>query len=194
MLEAKGLKRLHLGPVDLRLEAGQCTVLRGPSGSGKSLLLRALADLDPAAGTITLHGRDKQGYSAPDWRRRVAYLPAEPGWWTDIAAQHFSSPRTAAFDALGLPADILGRPVSQLSTGERQRLAFLRLLENTPEVILLDEPTAALDPTATEALEAMIRARRDQGAAILLVSHDRAQATRLADRALVLEDGGVHSA
>ncbi len=78
-----------------------------------------------------------------------------------------------------------------LSTGERQRLAFARLLRRDPDVLLLDEPTAALDAEATERVEALVRARLDAGASVLIVTHSGDQAERLAGRRLRIEDGAV---
>ena len=89
MLEVRGLRRQGLEPVDLRLEDGGCTSLEGPSGAGKTLLLRALADLDPSQGEVRLEGRLREDFSGPDWRRQVAYIPAEPGWWSHRAPDHF---------------------------------------------------------------------------------------------------------
>ncbi|MEX0760174.1 MAG: ATP-binding cassette domain-containing protein, partial [Tistlia sp.] len=165
--------------------------LRGPSRAGKSLLLRALDDLDPGEGRVLLDGTERGALPAPDWRRRLAYLPAESGWWTDRVADHFARPDEAAplVEALGLPADSLQWDVARLSTGEKQRLALVRALEQAPRVLLLDEPTSALDPEAAGAVEALIRRQRDAGRSIHLVTHDREQAARLADRTLVVEKG-----
>ena len=86
MLTAQDLTVNGLAPFDLTIEAGECVALTGASGSGKTLVLRALADLDPGAGEVTLDGHSRTAIAAPDWRRRVVYLAAEPGWWADRVA------------------------------------------------------------------------------------------------------------
>lgn len=191
MLEIRGLTSLHVGPVDLEVAAGTCVALRGRSGSGKSLLLRAIADLDPAGGSVALEGNDRASMPAPDWRRQVGYLPAEPGWWADGVAAHFadwSACREFA-ERLGIDPAAGDWSVSRLSTGERQRLGLIRLLENRPRCLLLDEPTAALDDAATEAVEAMVAEHCAAGGCCLFVTHDSGQFARIAERRFRLEDG-----
>jgi len=191
MLSVSDLTRLELGPLSFSVEAGECLALRGPSGAGKSLLLRAIADLDPNEGRVSLDGAAREDMPAPDWRRRVAYLAAEAGWWADTVAEHFADWPAARplVEALGLTADCGDWPVARLSTGEKQRLALVRSLLMEPRVLLLDEPTSGLDPDAIERVEALIRARQDQGVSVLWVTHDRAQARRVARRWLEIENG-----
>lgn len=165
----------------------------GPSGSGKTLLMRAIADLDPSAGEVSFNGQNKNQVPAPDWRRRIAYVAAEPGWWADSAAEHFRDWAQAAplATALLLPNDIERAPITRLSTGERQRLALIRALVENPDVLLLDEPTGPLDAAATEAVESILRERLASGISILLATHDISQADRLAKRILRLSHDGV---
>ncbi len=193
MLEVRALSRPGLAPVDLDLAAGEALALLGPSGSGKTLLLRAIADLDPNEGSVSLNGGSRESLPAPAWRRRVTYLSAEPGWWEARAGAHFPDPAAAEalLPSLGLRAEILNRPVDELSTGERHRLALVRALVQTPEVLLLDEPTAGLDQDTTRQVEAVLRARVAGGAALLFSTHDEALAERLGDRALRVRDGKV---
>ena len=89
MLIVNGLRTKAGGPVDFSLHGGEIVAVRGPSGSGKSLMLRAIADLDPAEGEITLDGTPRARIPAPEWRRRVAFVPAESGWWDDRVGAHF---------------------------------------------------------------------------------------------------------
>lgn len=195
MLRARNLQVTGLAPVDLELEAGECVALSGPSGSGKTLILRSLADLDPNEGEVTLDGEARDDMPAPLWRRRVAYLAAEPGWWADVVGAHFPD-LTAARElaaTLGLSGKFFDAPVAQVSTGERQRLALVRLLLLAPRVMLLDEPTAALDETAVARVEAVLAERLAAGVAILLVTHGDAQAARLADRRLRIADGRLEA-
>jgi ABC-type multidrug transport system ATPase subunit len=196
MLRLQGLEARGLAPLDLEVEAGECVALRGESGSGKTTLLRAIADLDPNGGTAAVNGTAREAMPAPQWRKLAGYLPPAPGWWADTVGEHFDDIAAAAplAAALGLPKDVFDWPVSRLSTGEQQRLALIRLLVAGPKVLLLDEPTSGLDDKTMKAAEALLEERLHDGAAILLVTHDDAQAQRLATRALVLEDGRIREA
>ena len=130
---------------------------------------------------------------APSWRRLVGYLPTEPGWWADRADAHFQNPAAMAglVARLGLDADRLHAEIAHLSTGERKRLALIRMLAREPRVLLLDEPTSGLDPGAAAEVEALLGERLAAGAAMLIVTHDEAQAKRLSRRRLLVEDGVV---
>ena len=193
MLTVRGLRRAGLHPVSFDLADGECLAMRGPSGAGKSLLMRALSDLDPNQGEVSLDGEAREAMTAPQWRRLVTYLPAESGWWTATVGAHFADWRQAEpmAVALGLPAASRDWPVAQMSTGERQRLALIRALVQHPRVLLLDEPTGGLDEAARTAVEQMVVAELAQGAAALWVTHDAAQARRLARRCLFIEQGKV---
>jgi ABC-type iron transport system FetAB ATPase subunit len=181
-----------LSPCNLGADTGETVTLTGPSGSGKTLLLRALADLDPHRGIAWLNDRPATDFAAPDWRRRVCYLPAESHWWSDRVRDHFPLVDDATLSALGLPGEIPGWAVSRLSSGERQRLAVARLLSVQPEVLLLDEPTANLDPANTERVERVVADYRDRHAAtVLWVSHDADQRKRLGHRHWLIRDGRV---
>ncbi|MDP6068710.1 MAG: ATP-binding cassette domain-containing protein [Alphaproteobacteria bacterium] len=191
MLSVEGLRRPGLAPVTLGIEGGQCLGLSGPSGAGKTLLLRAIADLDKNSGEVRCSGVARSGISAPAWRRRVAYLAAHAGWWAEEVGEHFESREDLAqlLPRLGLPEAVLEWPVARLSTGERQRLVLLRTLALEPQVLLLDEPTAGLDPEAVAQVESLLRGRLAAGVAILLVSHSAEQLERIAGRRLRLEGG-----
>ncbi len=193
MLTVSGLSTHGLSDVAFELAPGECIAVEGASGAGKSLLLRALADLDPHTGRVELDGRSQIDLPAPDWRRRVCYLASEAGWWADRVADHFQDWPELADDlaALELPQDCANWPVTRLSTGEKQRLALLRALEVVPRVLLLDEPTSAVDPAGTLAVESMIEARRAQALAVIWVTHDPAQANRVAKRVFLIADGGM---
>jgi ABC-type multidrug transport system ATPase subunit len=191
MLIVEGLRTKAGGPVGFGIGGGEIVAVRGPSGAGKSLLLRAIADLDPVEGEVSLDGTARDRIPAPEWRRRVAYVPAESGWWDDRVGAHFPAGggNDELIAALGLDPAALGWEVRRLSTGERHRLAIARALVLDPEVWLFDEPTAALDGEAARRVEDVITRGRDRGAAILLVTHDDAQAARLADRTLTMAGG-----
>ncbi len=191
MLNVENLTRLTIGPVSLAVADGECVAITGPSGTGKSVLLRAIVDLDPNDGTARTASTDRAAVPAPLWRRRVAMLPAESGWWQDSVAAHFRTPDKIRplLQEVNLSPEALDWEVARLSTGERHRLALLRALENDPEALLLDEPTAALDEKTALMVEALLQARLAAGLSILIVTHDPAQARRFAHRTLHLENG-----
>lgn len=191
LLEIEALRFLDRGPYDLVLESGQCLGLAGPSGVGKSLLLKSVADLFPHQGEIRLEQEACSLCEAPAWRRRVGLLPAESRWWHARAGDHFSEPPTQLAE-LGLREEHLKQPIRQLSSGEKQRLALLRLLQQGPRVLLLDEPTANLDRDNVTGWERFLAQYRQQhDAAVIWVSHDRSQLNRVADRILELHLDGL---
>ena len=193
MLQVDDLRRPGLGPISFHIDDGECLALTGPSGAGKTLLLRALVDLDPNQGRATAAVRGRADLQAPDWRRLVAYLPAESGWWMDRVGDHWPDREAARLllAALGFtdPEAVLSWPVARLSSGERQRVALARGLLGVARVLLSDEPTSALDTENCALVEDLLQARLSQGAAALLVSHDAAQVARLAGRSLNMEQG-----
>lgn len=196
MLEIADLTTPLIGPISLGVKAGECVAVLGPSGAGKSLFLRAIADLDPNEGAVRIGEERRESLSAPAWRRRAALVPAESGWWGDTVGEHFAGGGDPAplLEALGLPAAALSWSVARLSSGERQRLALIRALLGAPKALLLDEPTAALDGAATARVEALLTERLRDGLALLLVTHDEAQAERLAARRFRLEAGRLRPA
>jgi UDP-glucose/iron transport system ATP-binding protein len=184
-----------IGPISFDIVGGECLALMGPSGAGKSLLLRAIVDLDPNTGNVALGKQARATMPASEWRKRVALVPAESGWWSDRVRDHFPARREAAelIEKLGL-SGALEWEVGRLSTGERQRLSLARALCLGPQVLLLDEPTASLDEHATELVEDLIRERCRDGMALLIVTHDRRQAERIAKRLLRMIDGKIDQA
>lgn len=191
-LLVEALRLDGIGPIDLVVGPGECIAIGGPSGSGKTRLLRAVADLDPHGGRVLLDGVDCGSVDAPTWRRRVGLLRPESRWWRETVGQHLAAVEEDRLKRLGFEADVLRRPVAQLSSGERQRLALVRLLANRPKVLLLDEPTAHLDAEATAAVESLVRDYRKQTeAAVLWVTHDPTQAKRVATRGFRLDGGSL---
>jgi UDP-glucose/iron transport system ATP-binding protein len=193
LLQVRDLRTDILKPASFSLATGECIAVKGPSGAGKTLLLRAIADLDPNQGLVSLEGRDRSTIPAPEWRRLVGYVPAEPGWWAETVGEHFGEWAAAAavLTNLGFPEETKSWPISRLSTGERLRLALVRALIIRPKVLLLDEPTAALDAASVAAVEAVIASRIRGGLAVLWVTHDAGQARRIARRQLAVEAGRV---
>lgn len=191
LLSCKGLARKPLiEGFNLDLDAGEIVVLRAPSAAGKTLLLRAIADLDEGdGGEIYLDGRERAQCSPQEWRRQVLYLHQVavrlPGSvlanWRAVAC--LAALATDAPDEAELPADLRGHvDVRKLSGGEMQRFALARAIALRPRVLLLDECTSALDGAAARAAEATVRAFTERGAAALWVSHDADLAGRLAAR------------
>ena len=190
MLRVEHLQAGALPPLTFEVAAGECLAVEGPSGAGKTRLLRAIADLDPAQGQVFLSGAERQEMPAPQWRRLVRYCAAEPAWWSDTPRDAFAGAPASRIDrllhSLGLESGVLNRTVASLSTGERQRLALARALIDEPQVLLLDEPTAALDPQSAALAEELIRYQMLAGRCAILVSHDRGQIERLAHARLLL--------
>ena len=191
MLELRGLHRLQVGPVDLRVEPGTCISIQGRSGAGKSVLLRMVADLDVHQGDAFLDGEACSAMPAPTWRQRVTYVAPDSGWWCERVGEHFAPDVDLGhlLPAVGIAADAALWPVARLSTGERQRIALLRALQPRNRVLLLDEPTSGLDPESIAKVEALLRQRLANGTAILMVTHDPQQARRMASRRFELRDG-----
>jgi ABC-type iron transport system FetAB ATPase subunit len=185
-LLVKKLRSEFAGPFELSLGIGTCAAITGSSGSGKSLFLRMIADLDPNEGEVWLNQRERASMSAPAWRKQVTYVSAESGWWTDRVIEHFAVNRrneVAALAArLGLRVNLLDAPIAQLSTGEKQRFSLIRAVLPDPPVLLLDEPTGPLDEESVVRVEALLRERMAMGASILLVTHDPNQAERLGNQ------------
>lgn len=193
MLNVRNLQRLSLGPLDFDVGAGEVVALTGPSGVGKSMLLRAIADLDPHEGTATLAGEDRAAMPAPDWRKRVMYVPAHSGWWEDLVEPHFAGATKGhvieTLHSLNLESTALGWQVANLSTGERQRLSLARAIVQGPQILMLDEPTSGLDAYNAARAETLITSYAAGGAGVVFVTHDASQAARLGTRQVQLQDG-----
>ncbi len=166
-------------------------MISGASGTGKSLFLRAIVDLDENEGEVFLDDIERNKTPAHIWRTLVAFVPAQTGWWADIVGEHFehTDMLNDLLLALGLPLDALNWQVSRLSSGEMQRLGLVRALCLKPKVLLLDEPTSALDVKATKLVETLIKEQLNSGVTIIMISHDEAQVKRLSKRAYILQNG-----
>ncbi len=192
LLRVERLKIGNFPPLTFEVANGECLAVEGPSGSGKTRLLRAIADLDPAQGQVYLDGAARSEMSGTQWRTLVRYAAAEPVWWTDTVEEGLpNDPKSLSrlhrtMRSLALAPLLLSRPIALLSTGERQRFALARALLDEPHVLLLDEPTAALDGANAGLVEEMIRFQLLTQRSVLLVSHDKGLSARLAHARLQL--------
>jgi ABC-type iron transport system FetAB ATPase subunit len=192
-LRMQMLRNAWAGPFTAPSAAAQCLCVTGASGSGKSVLLRMLADMDPVEGELSLAGMDRRAMSASTWRQRVMLVPAQAGWWAPTVLEHFAEATLTdaqqLADRLRLPSDIFERQVLRLSSGERQRLALIRALVTRPTALLLDEPTASLDQDSVAAVESLLAKELARGLILVLVTHDAAQAARMGHQTLHIASG-----
>jgi iron(III) transport system ATP-binding protein len=193
-----------LAGLDLTVPAGSFTALLGPSGVGKTTLLRLLAGFDrPDRGSIALGGRtlaDDAVHVVPE-RRRIGYVPQEGSLFPHLTVRAnigFGLPRAERgasteplLELVGL-ADLGGRYPHQLSGGQQQRVALARALAVKPEVVLLDEPFASLDAQLRAGVrEDVRRILKESQTTTLLVTHNQDEALSSADLVAVLRDGAV---
>ncbi|MGA8163535.1 MAG: ATP-binding cassette domain-containing protein [Waddliaceae bacterium] len=189
-LRVENLTFWQCGPINLSVNKGQCVGIFGASGSGKTLLLRALADLDPHEGNVYLNDRECRDVPPHEWRKHIGMIPAEFLWWYDTVGEHFSSIDEQWLAFLGFSRDVIDWHVNRLSMGERSRLGLLRTLANHPQALLLDEPTANLDEKNTRKVEELIKSyQQEHPIPIVWVSHSEEQQRRMSDAAFELLNG-----
>ena len=205
-IDATGVRKAFGGVVALRdasltVERGQLVALLGPSGSGKTTMLRVIAGLEvPDQGVVSIGGRTVVGPSTwvePE-RRHVGMVFQDGALFPHLSVAAnvaFGEPATgrveACLELVGL-ADRARSYPHELSGGERQRVALARALAPEPEVVLLDEPFAALDASLRTSLrEEVATILRDAGTSALFVTHDQEEALSLADVVVVMRDGAV---
>ena len=205
---AEGLGRGFAGTpvlagVDLVVQAGDAVVLLGPNGAGKTTLLRVLALLlRPGAGRLTLFGTAAAA-APPALRRRIGYVGHESLCYPDLTAAENLAFYARLFDLPEAPARVATlvawaglegaarRPVRTYSRGMAQRLALARALLHAPDLLLLDEPFAGLDPEAVAMLQRRLEELRRAGHAIVLATHDLERAAPLATRLAILHRGRI---
>ena len=190
--------------VNFELQKGGVLAITGSSGSGKTSLLRLLNRLDePTSGTVLVEGADYHNIEARELRRKLGMVTQRPYLFPGSVADNLRFGPAQRGEILPLETieelltqvglkDYSRRDVANLSGGEAQRVSVARALANSPLALLLDEPTAALDEAAKLEVESAIqKVMRDQGLTCIVVTHDIAQAARLAERALVVEHGRI---
>lgn len=206
---ASGQTLLH--DIQLRLDPGARIALLGPNGSGKSLLLRSLCLLDPIdEGEILWHGKPIADRDVPKYRRAVVYLHQRPALRDGTVEDNLKLPfeldanRECSFDRdralglleqAGLGTAFLRKSALDLSGGEAQLVAALRALQLDPEVLLLDESTAALDVSMVETFEQLIAGwmQAHAGRASIWITHQPEQVERVADRTWTMSAGTLHT-
>lgn len=200
-------KRQVLQDVNLEVQAGEFLALIGPNGGGKSTLLLLMAGLiTPTSGTLLVDGRPAEDV-ALETKGSVGLITARPGFYPLLTGAEnltffgglygLSSSEVAAkvaplAEELGI-SDSLDLSVDGYSSGMQQKLALVRALLMAPKVLLLDEPTANLDPISADSLYRTTRSRADAGLAVIVVSHDLHAVQQVCDRVAVVEGTVVHT-
>jgi tungstate transport system ATP-binding protein len=188
-----------LDRLSLTIRPGAPTLIVGPNGAGKTSLLRLCMGLDaPSSGRISWGGRADRAplrramlFQRPVMLRRtvsanIAYALAQAGVARKVRAVRLA----ALLERVGL-SELAQRPARRLSGGEQQRLALARALARDPEILLLDEPTANLDPAATRGVEELVLMAAQSGIKIVMASHDLGQVRRLAGEVIFLVRGAL---
>lgn len=190
--------KLLISDIDLKLSAGQVSIILGPNGAGKTLLVRLLHGMiEPTSGEIKWGGaplgeamrkRQAMVFQAPVLLRRSVKANIE-----FVLNLHDGPRRQKVEEILALAGldDKASQPARLLSGGERQRLAVARALATDPDVLFLDEPTASLDPASTLAIENIVTRARMRGTKIIFITHDLGQARRLGDEIIFMHHGQV---
>jgi ABC-2 type transport system ATP-binding protein len=192
--------RVAVRELSLSVAAGEIVALLGPNGAGKTTTMRMLAGLIlPNAGTITIDRVRVSESTANNARRAIGLLTETPGLWERLTVranlltyarlQNLDDPEqhvNRVLEQVDL-ADRAGELAGKLSKGLKQRAALARALIHQPSVVLLDEPTSGLDPASARHVRDLIAGLRDQGRAILVSTHNLAEAEALADRIAVLK-------
>lgn len=194
--------------LDLAIRSARTTVLIGPSGCGKSTVIRLINGLlAPDTGHVRFEGHDLRPHEAPVLRRHMGYVIQDGGLFPHLTAEgnvtlmarhleweqtRIRERLTELCDLARLPAEVLRRYPVELSGGQRQRVALMRALILDPELLLLDEPLAALDPMIRYELQADLKAIFERLAkTVVLVTHDLGEAAFLGDEIVLMRQGRI---
>lgn len=205
VIQANGISKRYgraqvLKQIDLSVRAGRVTAVLGPNGAGKSTLIRLLLGLArPDEGSVTVAGHVVG--SDPSYRAGIGYMPQHPRFPENLTGRevvrllrelrgHIVPEDDGLFEAFALAAE-LDKPVKALSGGTRQKLNAAVAFMFRPQILILDEPTAGLDPVASRVLKARILTARQAGVTVLLVSHVLSELEDLADDVVFLLDGAI---
>ncbi len=211
MIELEGLTKQFgtltaVDGVTLAVRPGEVLALLGPNGAGKTTTVRMLAAiLKPTAGTARVAGFDVRTHPA-EVRRRVGVLTEAPGLYTRMTGQEYleffgevrglgaaeRAERIRRLSEQFRMADALGRRLGQYSRGMSQKIALIRTLIHNPPVLLLDEPTATMDPESARLVrDAILQMRDDEHRAIIICTHNLPEAEELADRIALIRQGQI---
>ncbi len=184
--------------LDLEVRRGEILGFLGPNGAGKSTTMRLLLDLiRPTSGSATLLGLDSRAASL-DLRRRVGFLPGDFALYPKLSGATVLDylaelrggvdrrVRDTLAERFGAQLD---RPVRELSTGNRQKLGLIQAFMHEPELLILDEPIAGLDPLVQQSFHALLAEVRAEGRTVFLSSHTLSEVERVADRVAILREG-----
>jgi len=207
----RDVRSFTLDHVSVSVERGSLTGLLGPNGCGKTTLLKLLSSvLQPEQGHVSLNGNSLAGRSRRDIAKHLAVVPQEThpafdytvmemvlmGRHPHLGAFELEGPRDLALaqDALAATGTdhLAARAYMTLSGGEKQRVVIASALTQSPDVLLLDEPTASLDPDTADWVRTRLeRYRHDHGATVLLASHNMAEVERLCERVIIMKRGTI---
>lgn len=194
-------QRMILDQISLTVEQGAFLTITGPSGGGKSTLLRLVASLlTPTSGEILFQGKAQRSYEYTEYRQQVSYCFQQPSLFGETVLDNLTLPYTIRdltpdqmqmlehLQLVDLPKEYLTKNISELSGGERQRVALIRNILFLPQILLLDEVTTGLDEQTKTVIHRLIKDIQQKGCTILQVTHDEAE-IQAAEKLLIIQGG-----
>ena len=192
-----------LQPLSLEIATGEVITLVGPSGSGKSTLLKIIASLlTPSTGSILFNNQDISMLDPVNYRKEVSYCFQQPSLFGETVSDNLNFPfeiRKKVLDEtliqsylkqVDLPASFLSKKITELSGGEKQRIALIRNLLFPPQVLLLDEVTTGLDTDSKEIVQQLLKNSAQAGTTLIQVTHDESEIAQ-AHRLITIDKGGL---